>query len=506
MQDQVVAFLKSPHRHPGGGPVEIVQTHGALIFLAGDVALKIKRAIQYDYMDFSTVDLRRDMLLRELELNKPTAPMIYRDVVPVTRTPDGSLALDGDSDPVEWVLRMWRFPKTAELSAIADAGGIDDALAENLGSVVFAYHDQAPHSDCDGPKLIRDILDELDRVFVDMQAPLGSERIDRFHHESRAMLERVSPLLYRRATTGHVRRCHGDLHLRNLVLLDGKPVPFDALEFDEALGTCDVLYDLAFLVMDLLHRKLGRAANMVLNAYLLAARGREDDGLAALPLFLAIRAAIRAMVSVQTALATGTAPTPETVQFLDDAVAFLRPIPPSLVLVGGLSGTGKTVVSSALAPTIGSPPGAVHLRTDLERKAMQDVKTQERLSGENYTSAARDAVYHRMFDRADRILATGHSVLLDATFVDAANRAAGQVIADRAKVSLQSLWLDAALHILIDRVQARTGDASDADESVVRHQFKTCQAPAGWQIVSAAGFLNDTVDLAQNALLPSPKP
>ncbi|AXI49086.1 kinase (plasmid) [Sulfitobacter sp. SK012] len=500
MQDEVIAFLKSPRWHPGGGPVEMVQTHGALIFLAGDVALKIKRAVRYDYLDFSTLDLREVMLRRELELNKPTAPRIYHDVIPVTRMSDGSLALDGDGAPVEWVLRMWRFPKTDELAAIADAGGIDDALANKLGTAVFEYHAQNPQRDDDGERLIRGILDELDRVFVEMKEPLGSGLIDRFHHESRAMLKRVAALLRCRTEAGHVRRCHGDLHLRNLVLLDDKPVPFDALEFNEALGTCDVLYDLAFLIMDLLHRHQGRAANMVLNAYLLAALDSEDEGLATLPLFVAIRAAIRAMVSVQTATATGVAPSPDAAQFLNEAIAFLRPPTPSMVLIGGLSGTGKTAVSRALAPSVGRSPGAVHLRSDLERKVMFDVGEQERLSLEKYATETRNAVYLRMFERADRILAAGHSVLLDATFLDSAIRVEAGVIARKAGVTLQALWLKAPLPVLIDRVQARSGDASDADESVVRQQSKICKAPTDWHIVSTAGSLNDTITKAQTAL------
>lgn len=258
MQEDVIAFLSSSGAHPGGGPVDVVQTHGALIFLAGDVALKIKRAVRYDYMDLSTLELREAMLHRELELNKPVAPKIYHDVVPVTRAADGSLALKGKGDPVEWVLRMWRFPAKDELSVVADAGGIDDGLANDLGKAVFSYHSQTPQRCRDGAGLIRNILDELDRVFADMKAPLGAELIDQFHRESRAVLARAAPFLQERTNAGHVRRCHGDLHLRNLVLLDGKPVPFDALEFDEELGTCDVLYDLAFLIMDLQHRHLVR--------------------------------------------------------------------------------------------------------------------------------------------------------------------------------------------------------------------------------------------------------
>lgn len=500
MQEDVIAFLSSSGAHPGGGPVEVVQTHGALIFLAGDVALKIKRAVRYDYMDLSTLELREAMLRRELELNKPVAPKIYHDVVPVTRAPDGSLALKGKGDPVEWVLRMWRFPAKDELSVVADAGGIDDGLANDLGKAVFSYHSQTPQRCRDGAMLIRNILDELDRVFADMKAPLGAELIDQFHRESRAVLARAAPFLQERTNAGHVRRCHGDLHLRNLVLLDGKPVPFDALEFDEELGTCDVLYDLAFLIMDLQHRHLGRAANMVLNAYLLAALGAEDDGLAVLPLFIGVRAAISAMVTVQTALATGKTVGSESVQFLNDACGSLRPCTPSMVLIGGMSGTGKTTVSHALAPLIGAAPGAIHLRSDLERKAMRGADPNVHLASSDYTPAARIAVYNRMLDRAARIMAAGHSVLIDATFLEASARTAAFGVAEKVGVACHALWLEAPLDVLIDRVQARKGDASDADEDVVRLQLEAGKVPSGWQNLSAAGTPDETIAFAQAAL------
>lgn len=500
MQTEVITFLTSPDGHPGGGPVEVVETHGALVFLAGDVALKMKRAVRYDYMDLSTLDLREAMLRRELELNKPVAPRIYQKVVAVTRAPDGSLALDGPGEPVEWVLRMWRFPAEAELAVIAEREGINDTLAYDLGVAIFDFHEQSPKRNADGAELIRDILDELDRVFADMTDALGAPLIETFHTQSRRTLTQTVAWLQHRAKAGHVRRCHGDLHLRNLVLLDGKPVPFDALEFDEVLGTCDVLYDLAYLIMDLRHRGLGRAANMALNAYLLAASGRQDEGLVVLPLFLSVRAAIRAMVLVQTANVTGADQVTEPVRILNEAVAFLSPPPASLTLVGGLSGSGKSTLSHALAPLIGTAPGAVHVRSDLERKVMRGVSDKTPLADANYEPAARAAVYDRLFARAGAILGAGHSVLLDATFLNPEDRRKAIDLGRKAKAKLQTLWLDAPLPVLIDRVRSRADDASDADETVVRRQSAADTAPDDWQRISAAGSLKETIALAKAAL------
>lgn len=492
-QDEVIAFLSRARTYPTGEPVEVVQTHGAIIFLSGDIALKIKRAVRYDYMDLSTLDLREKMIRRELSLNQPVAPEIYDTVVPVTREADGHLALNGGGEPIEWVLQMWRFPASDELSAIADAGRFDDALARDLGQGVFDYHAKTPQRTANGATLITEILDELDRVFTELDDLLDPTQIAQFHAHSRAAFNGIAPLLQQRSAGGDIRRCHGDLHLRNLVMLNGKPTPFDALEFDERLGTCDVLYDLAFLIMDLRHRALGRAANIVLCSYLLAAMGNQDDGLAALPLFIAVRAAIRAMVLAQTARATGSPMNDEAARYFTEAFAVLSPPAPTLILIGGLSGSGKSTVAHALAPKIGAAPGAVLLRSDTERKAAQGADLRTHLSAPAYTPQARAAIYDRIIQRAHDILKTGHSVLIDVTFLAPADREKAASLATGMDVAVARFWLDAPLDVLIERVTARRGDASDANAAVVRTQYASAVRPKDWHVISALGSIADTV-------------
>jgi aminoglycoside phosphotransferase family enzyme/predicted kinase len=499
-QSEVIRFLMDPATHGGAVP-EHVETHGAHVFLAGDVALKIKRAAKYDYMDFSTLALRERMIRRELELNRPAAPMIYRDVLPVTRE-DGRLALGGSGEPVEWALRMWRFPQENELSEVAARGELDDRLAEDLGQRIADYHARAPLRTADGAALIAAILDELDTAFATMVDDLGGKRLSEFRGAARAALEAVTPLLAARGAGGHVRRCHGDLHLGNIVLNDGRPVLYDALEFDEELGTCDVLYDLAFLIMDLRHRGLARAANLTLNAWLFAWDGAEDAGLAALPLFLAVRAAIRAMVEVQTDMAAGHPGQcrADARAYLDEALAVLSPARPRLVAVGGVSGSGKTTLGRRLAPEIGAAPGAVHLRSDLERKRLAGVDPTARLPAEAYGAAAGDAVYARLLERAETLLEAGRSVLLDATWLSPERRAGAEALARRAGVPFIGLWLEAPETILKARVTRRQGDASDADAVVVSRQLQGAAGAAGWLRIDAAGPPETTLASALAAL------
>lgn len=225
----------------------MIETHAARIYLLDTEAWKVKRAVKYDYLDFREPEDRRKVLERELELNRKTAPTLYRDIVAVTEEADGRLALDGAGRPVEWVLRMVRFPAENELSAIAQASGLSGDLARVLGQVVHRLHDGCPGRIADGAELIGEILDEFEREFAALARAGAQVDAAAMLAAIRGALQGVADLLSERSRQGFVCRCHGDLHLRNIVVLDGVPTPFDALEFDERLGTCDVLYDLMTL-------------------------------------------------------------------------------------------------------------------------------------------------------------------------------------------------------------------------------------------------------------------
>jgi aminoglycoside phosphotransferase family enzyme/predicted kinase len=498
-QAETINFLSSGRAFAADDPVEVIETHGAYVFLCGDTALKLKRAVRYDYMDLGTVARRKAMIARELELNRPAAPEIYRDMLPVTRGETG-LALNGGGRVVDWVLRMWRFPAENQLERVAARGALDDRLATAIGEAIADYHAAAPVIRCPGRILIADIVAGLGRVFAEFPGAMGTARVAGWEKAVTARLASNGAVLDSRARNGHVRRGHGDLHLGNLVLIGGRPVLYDALEFDETLGTCDVLYDVAFLVMDLCHRGLRRQGCRVLDGWLRAARGDEDAGLAALPLFLSVRAAIRAMVLLQTDQARGQSGRSgdEVAAYLDLARAALRPAPPRLIAVGGYSGSGKSVLARALAPGMGALPGAALLSSDLERKAGLPAGT--RLDPRAYSEACREEVYRRLFARAATMLAAGHSVILDATFVDPRPRAAAEEVAARANLPFQGLWLDAPGHILEQRLQSRQGDASDADIAVLRRQLAAEPGEITWLHIDASGDPRSALSRAKETL------
>ena len=298
-QDAVFAFLGRSSTH-GGAEVRRCDTHAAAVFLAGERALKVKRAVRFPFLDYSTLEKRKAACAAELEVNRRFAPQIYRRIVPITREADGSLSLDGNGEAVEWAVEMMRFDENQTLDRIADRGGLDAALPAKLAKAVAAMHAQAEPVEA-GPWLaaLEYYIGQNTVAFREARSLFSPDRTSRRSTRDRAPRSpEFRPLLLARGQRGLVRRCHGDLHLGNIALLDGEPVAFDAIEFDPLVASGDVLYDLAFLLMDLVERGLPEAANGVLNGYFAAARRDEDcEGLAALPLFMSLRAAIRAKVT-----------------------------------------------------------------------------------------------------------------------------------------------------------------------------------------------------------------
>lgn len=506
-EEELIAFLSNPASHGAAeGHVEVIETHAARVFLVGDKAYKIKKPVTLPFLDFSTRDRRRAALAREFELNHPHAPEIYVALGNVNRNASGALTF-ATGDPVEPILVMNRFEQDLLLAHIAEEQPLSREIARGLALMTARYHRSlAPMREHSGAKIMRDIVSQIADQLETPPAQTDKILLAELAHGLREATEHVAPCLDTRSDAGYVRRCHGDLHLRNIVVLDGTPVPFDALEFDEKLATTDVLYDLAFLLMDLDVRGQENAANIVLNAYVAAEpTGGEIGGLATLPLFLATRAAVRAVVDLARARQEhGNADREHDIARATDyvraAARYLAPPPPRLVAVGGLSGTGKSTLSAALAPSLGATPGALIQRTDVERKRLFGVPETQRLAPEHYTEDASDKVYARLYDKTLHALRAGHSVIFDGVSAKPRERDRLAAIAREAGCAFHGLWLEAPIDVQIARVGARRGDASDSDEAVVRAQAARDPGPVSWTRIAAGLTPADTRTQAEAAL------
>jgi uncharacterized protein len=491
VQQATIAFLMRPESYGLAGPVERIDTHAAIVFLAGDRAYKLKRAIKYSYLDFSTTAKRKAACEAELALNRRTAAELYLEVRSINRLTDGALSFD-EGEAIDWLVVMRRFEADNLLEAVALQGQLDAPLVRELADQIARFHDNAEVEQGDGADRVGRVIEGNRATMATLPpASLLPRECSDLHARSIAEWTRLAPLLDQRAAAGHVRHCHGDLHLANICLWRGKPTLFDCLEFDAALATTDVLYDLAFLVMDLWERGFRSQASLLFNRYL--DMRDEADGLAAFPLFLSMRSAIRAHVSAtaasrQTSGEARRAKLGRAREYLRAARGFLDYPAPRLFAIGGLSGSGKSTLAGALAARIGGAPGARWLRTDVLRKRLAGVAPEAKLPQAAYTPENSATVYARLLDCATRTLATGSWVIVDGVFANSAERAKIAAVAKAAGVGFTGVWLEASPVTLLDRVAARIGDASDADHRVVKRQLDYDLGDLGdWLGINAEG-------------------
>lgn len=504
-QEATIAFLARPATYGRPGPVERIDTHAAIVFLVGDRAYKLKRAVTYPYLDYGTADLRRRACEAELVLNRRTAPELYLGMQAVGRLPDGRLTLEDQGEAVDWLVVMRRFDGAGLFDELASQGSLTPDLLRALADVVAAFHATAEvRIDHGGARSMRAVIDDNRQSMIDFGSVLSAALVEELHAGSGDALERVALLLDRRRQQGHVRRCHGDLHLRNIVRSAGRPLLFDCIEFSDELACIDVLYDLAFLLMDLWHRGLAAGANLVFNRYL--DRADEADGLAAMPLMLSMRAAIRALVAAQTAARVDEGPARRREEdaaraYLEQATAHLRPSPQGLVAVGGLSGTGKSSLAYALAPGLGTAPGARVLRSDVVRKRLAGVPPETRLPRDSYSAAAHADTYAVLERQVAAALAGGYAAVADAVFARPDERNRMAEVAKRAGVPFAGFWLEAPADVLEMRLARRIADASDATADVLRRQLSyDIGSLAGWTRLDAGGELAATLAAARAAL------
>jgi aminoglycoside phosphotransferase family enzyme/predicted kinase len=474
-------FDPSVYSHPVG-EVELIETHISWVLLAGEFAYKIKKPVDFGFLDFSTLDKRHYYCEEELRLNRRWAPSIYLEVLPITGTPQRPF-LGGEGLPFEYALKMRRFPQEIRLDHLLNRGELGASHIDLLAKSLAHFHVALPAATVDSP------YGSPERVLHPMEENFAQIRPLLRENEDKASLERLRLWsaeeairlrgeLAERKQQGFIRECHGDLHLGNIVLLDGVPIPFDCIEFNDNLRWIDSVSDLAFTVMDLLDRKRPDFAQRLLNGWL--EHTGDYQGLRLLRLYQVYRAMVRAKVAALRAAQAGhdavslEAMWTEYRGYISLAEQLSRPGTPLLLITCGLSGSGKTTLTQPLV----EQAGAIRLRSDIERKRLFGLQALEKsgsaVNGGIYSTDASQRTYERLLELACQVIGAGYPVIVDATFLRRSQRDAFHDLASRLNVPFAILDFQAREETLRERIrrrQAANNDASEADMAVLEKQL-----------------------------------
>jgi len=473
--EPLIAALRDPasYPHPVDG-VEVFETHISWVLLAGAYAYKVKKPVRLAFLDFSTLAARRYYCEEELRLNRRTAPELYLDVVPIAQTARGA-AVSAPGEPIEYAVRMRRFAPGALADEMAGRGTLGAAQIDSIARVLARFHAAAPRAgpagDYGAPaQIAAPAMGNFEQIAALGPDPATAARLARLRAWTEGECRRLHPAFAARRAGGHVRECHGDLHLGNIAFIGGRAVPFDCIEFDPALRWIDVMSEVAFVVMDLLAHRLAGAAWRLLNA-LLEASG-DYDGVAVLRFYLVYRALVRAKVARLRGSQDGFR------LYLGLAESLAGSAPPLLVLMHGRAGSGKTTVSQAALERL----GAVRLRSDVERKRLSGLEPQARtgaaVDAGIYAAAANRRTYDHLAGLAAGILAAGYAAIVDAAFLQREQRDGFRRMAERlgaACVIAACTAPEATLRRRVSERAARARDASDAGAAVLDHQLAAGQ-------------------------------
>lgn len=486
--EAVVAALMQPSAYPHAvKSVRRIDTHISVVLLTGEYAYKLKKPVRLPFLDFSSLQQRHALCLHEVQLNRRTAPGLYLGVEPVTRVA-GQLRVGGAGEPLEYAVRMRQFADDARLDHVLESGALDSCVAQQLATDIAAFHacaEVAPSTSEWGTQA--EVKRELEGNFEVLHeqakaAGVSLTRLSRLRDDQLGAVDTLATSVQARRCDGHVRDCHGDLHLANIALLDGKAVAFDCIEFNEAFRWIDVMSDVAFLLMDLERRGASELSTVVLNRYLECSG--DFDGLAVLRLYQGYRAMVRAKVEALR-LAQGEPPACDLVAGRREVDSYLALAeryathapgtpPPALIITCGLSGAGKSYLAARLA----CATGAIVIRSDVERRRLFDVKLTD--TAERYGAPAARATYARVAACARAALDAGCTVIADAAFLRREQRDAFAALAHDAGYRFGIVHVSAPADTLRHRLLARSArglDPSEADLDVLEVQLSASELP-----------------------------
>lgn len=466
--------------HPVTEPIELIQTHVSYVFLTGDYAYKVKKPVNFGFLDFSTLEKRQHFCLEELRMNQPIAPDIYLDVLAIAQVGD-TFALGGSGQPVEYALKMCQFPQDALFIKLFEQGKLTEAQMEELGQIVAQFHAKAHTDDYirsfGEVSKIREAFDEnYQQTEKYIGGPQTQQQFEGTKRFTDTFFEQRYEVFTKRREHDRIRECHGDLHLRNICLWQDNIQLFDRIEFNEPFRFVDVMYDVAFAVMDLEARGRKDLGNAFLNTYV--EQTGDWEGLQVLPLYLSRQAYVRAKV---TSFLLDDPGVPEDAKQEATTVAsdyyrlaweYTKTNQGRLILMSGLSGSGKTTVARHLARRL----GAIHLRSDAVRKHLAGIPLDQKGGDELYTSQMNQKTYDRLLQLGIALASQGFPVILDAKYDREATRQEAIAQANGHQLPVQIIHCTAPEDVLRDRLLLRTGDVSDATADLMTQQKATAES------------------------------
>ena len=465
--------------HPVKEPIQMIQTHVSYVLLTGDYAYKVKKPVNFGFLDYSTLELRQHFCDEELRLNQRGAAEIYLEVLPITQT-YMQFELGGTGELVEYVLKMHQFPQETLFLSLYEEGKLTETLVEELGKVVADFHANAPTDEyIETFGKVSQVREAFDENYQQTEKYIGGAQTQSQFEETKNYTDyffiEYRELLNSRIENQWIRECHGDLHLRNICLWSEKILLFDCIEFNEPFRFVDVMYDVAFTVMDMEARGSRDLGNAFLNTYI--EQTGDWEGLQILPLYLSRQSYVRAKVT-SFLLDDPSVPDAEkdkaketAAHYYKMAWEYTKPREGKLILMSGVSGSGKSTVARKLARRI----GAVHIRSDAVRKHLAGLPLYERGGGDIYTKEMTDKTYARLLELGIKLAASGYPVILDAKYDREAVRSEALAQSQLHQLPLQILYCTASEEVLSSRLRTRTGDITDATVDLLAAQLATAE-------------------------------
>lgn len=510
----LVCALLEPQRYPHPAPrIELIETHISWVLLAGDFAYKIKKPVKLPFLDFSTLALRKQYCLDELRLNRRFAPDIYLDVLGLFDSPQGP-AFDGSGEPVEYAVKMRRFDEGGRLDRVCARGELHTPQVSDLATTLAAFHQTAASAPAasgfaSSDAILRQVLDNFDELLGQPLSNGIAERLAALQRWSRQQHRQLTPLMSKRQQDGHVRECHGDLHLANLVLIDGRVRMFDCIEFNDELRWIDVASDIAFCYVDLLAHQQNGLANWFVDEVL--AHSGDYEAALLLRFYAVYRALVRAKVAALRAQQGGAQTAIEFPDYLALAERLTTTPPVRLTITHGVSGCGKTFASEHILQD-DTASWTLRLRSDVERKRLFGLASSAHsgaaLNSGIYAATAHQQTYRRLHDLAAMLLRAGWSVIVDASFLKRADRDAFRSLARELDIGFAMLAPAANAEDLRRRVLARQAlgrDASEATLEVLELQLRHME-PLGADEMRDLRRVSTTAPAAATATAPSSSP